>query len=120
MLGNELESTAALTSVKYRNHAVLQRNTLAYFLVELPEHALCDRDSTDVLRNTRSITGSPLTTWFTNGNNLHVEHHAAMTVPMNRLRARHGEVQRTAENVEPTYLGFYWRVAKAASGRSEC
>ncbi|WP_197415235.1 fatty acid desaturase [Mycobacterium sp. M26] len=90
-----------------------------HFLVELPEHALCDRDSTDVLRNTRSITGSPLTTWFTNGNNLHVEHHAAMTVPMNRLRERHGEVQRTAENVEPTYLGFYWRVAKAASGRSE-
>lgn len=86
-----------------------------HFLVELPEHVLCESDTQNVLRNTRSITGSPLTTWFTNGNNLHVEHHAAMAVPINRLRRRHPEVQRIARHVERSYLGFYWRIAKTAT-----
>lgn len=78
-----------------------------HFLVELPEHILCDTSSIDVLRNTRSITGSWITTWFTNGNNLHIEHHAAMNVPINRLRERHGDVQEYAVNVQRTYLEFF-------------
>ncbi|CAM4527269.1 fatty acid desaturase [Nocardia ninae] len=88
-----------------------------HFLVELPEHLLCDTDTTDVLRNTRSIRGSRLTTWFTNGNNLHIEHHAAMSVPLNQLPARHPEVQQRAVHVERTYLDFYrtlWRELRAA------
>jgi fatty acid desaturase len=84
-----------------------------HFLVELPEHVLCDGDSTDVLANTRSITGSPLSTWFTNGNNLHVEHHAAMVVPMNQLRGRHGETRRRARFVEDSYAAFYRTLGRA-------
>ncbi|KAA8889064.1 fatty acid desaturase [Nocardia colli] len=86
-----------------------------HFLVELPEHILCDPDTTDVLRNTRSIRGSHLSTWFTNGNNLHIEHHAAMSVPLNRLPARHEEVRERAVHVERTYPDFYrtlWRAIR--------
>ncbi|MEU6205429.1 fatty acid desaturase [Micromonospora musae] len=86
-----------------------------HFLVELPEHVLCDTDSTDVLRNTRSIKGSWFSTWFTNGNNLHIEHHAAMNVPINQLPARHPETVRYAEHVEATYLDFYRRLWRAVS-----
>lgn len=85
-----------------------------HFLVELPEHILCDTESPDVLRNTRSITGSWFTTWFTNGNNLHIEHHAAMNVPINRLRERHPEVQQFGLHVERTYLEFFKIVAREA------
>lgn len=83
-----------------------------HFLVELPEHIGCDSDSEDVLRNTRSITGSTLSTWFTNGNNLHIEHHAAMNVPMNKLRARHHIVRSEGKFVDARYADFYgtvWR-----------
>lgn len=78
-----------------------------HFLVELPEHILCDTSSVDVLRNTRSITGSWFTTWFTNGNNLHIEHHAAMNVPINRLRERHSDVLELGAHVQRTYAGFF-------------
>jgi fatty acid desaturase len=83
-----------------------------HFLLELPEHILCESGSTDVLRNTRSIQGSWFSTWFTNGNNLHVEHHAAMTVPVNRLPERHGEVRRHAAFVERSYPRFYLSVVQ--------
>ncbi|RSN20243.1 stearoyl-CoA 9-desaturase [Streptomyces sp. WAC 05977] len=78
-----------------------------HFLVEIPEHILCDVDSTDVLRNTRSVTASRISAWFTNGNNFHVEHHAAMTVPMHNLRERHTEVRRRALHVSRGYPQFY-------------
>jgi fatty acid desaturase len=87
-----------------------------HFLVELPEHILCDTDTTDVLRNTRTIRGSRLSTWFTNGNNLHVEHHAAMNVPINRLPARHPEVAERAKHVQRNYLSFYRLLWKAVRG----
>ena len=82
-----------------------------HFLVELPEHILCDTSSVDVLRNTRSITGSWLTEWFTNGNNLHIEHHAAMNVPINQLRGRHAEVKQFGLHVQRTYAEFFALVA---------
>ncbi|CAL9608850.1 fatty acid desaturase family protein [Streptomyces sp. enrichment culture] len=81
--------------------------TPLHFLVELPEHIRCDNDTTDVLRNTRSISGSWFSTWYTNGNNLHVEHHAAMTVPINRLPERHEEVLRFAKHTDRSYWTFY-------------
>ncbi|MCC9306050.1 fatty acid desaturase [Kitasatospora sp. RB6PN24] len=89
-----------------------------HFLVELPEHLLCDSDSTDVLRNTRSIRGTWFSTWYTNGNNLHVEHHAAMTVPINRLPERHEDVRRFAVHVERGYPTFYRRVFREARRNS--
>ncbi|MEV0232183.1 fatty acid desaturase [Nonomuraea sp. NPDC050786] len=82
-----------------------------HFIVELPEHVMCD-ESRDVLRNTRSITGSRLSRWFTNGNNLHIEHHAAMGVPLQQLPDRHPYVQRTARHVERSYWTFYRRVIR--------
>ena len=90
-----------------------------HFLVELPEHLLCDTDTTDVLRNTRSIRGSWLSTWFTNGNNLHIEHHAAMSVPINQLPARHEETRRYGQHVQRTYGEFYrllWQALRTRPG----
>ncbi len=86
--------------------------TPLHFLVELPEHIYCDDDTTDVLRNTRSISGSTFSTWFTNGNNLHVEHHAAMTVPINRLPERHGAVKQFAAYTDHSYWSFYRTVLR--------
>ncbi|WP_369148936.1 fatty acid desaturase [Streptomyces sp. R44] len=83
-----------------------------HFLLELPEHVLCDSDSTDVLRNTRTISGSWFSRWFTNGNNFHVEHHAAMTVPINRLPARHPVARELAVHSDTSYAAFYLRVLR--------
>ncbi|WP_033343679.1 fatty acid desaturase family protein [Catenuloplanes japonicus] len=87
-----------------------------HFLVELPEHILCDTETTDVLRNTRSIRGGRLSTWFTNGNNLHIEHHAAMSVPINQLPSRHEEVKQFATHVERTYADFYAKLWQQLRG----
>ncbi|WP_307840953.1 fatty acid desaturase [Streptomyces sp. GESEQ-4] len=87
-------------------------STPLHFLVELPEHIRCDNDTADVLRNTRSISGSWFSTWYTNGNNLHIEHHAAMTVPINRLPERHDEVLRFAKHTERSYWAFYGGVLR--------
>lgn len=86
---------------------VLLVATPLHFLVELPEHIGCDSESQDVLRNTRSITGSWLSRWYTNGNNLHIEHHAAMTVPINRLPERHAAVMAVAKYTNRSYWEFY-------------
>ncbi|MER6106174.1 fatty acid desaturase [Streptomyces sp. NPDC001832] len=86
--------------------------TPLHFLVELPEHIYCEDDTTDVLRNTRSISGSRFSTWFTNGNNLHVEHHAAMNVPINRLPERHGLVKQFAAYTDDSYWSFYGTVLR--------
>jgi fatty acid desaturase len=90
-----------------------------HFLVELPEHIMCDNSSTDVLTNTRSITGSWFSTWYTNGNNLHIEHHAAMVVPINQLRERHDLTLSYAKHTSPSYPQFFRAIAKeaAANGR---
>lgn len=85
-----------------------------HFLLELPEHVLCHSDSTDVLLNTRTISGSRLSRWFTNGNNFHVEHHAAMVVPINRLAERHTVAKRWATHTETSYPRFYLRVLREA------
>ena len=89
-----------------------------HFLIELPEHILCDTNTADVLRNTRSIRGSWFSTWFTNGNNLHIEHHAAMMVPINRLPERHGEVRDTAKYVQRSYPQFFRQVIREANRNS--
>ncbi|WP_116213025.1 fatty acid desaturase family protein [Streptomyces olivoreticuli] len=83
-----------------------------HFLVELPEHLLCETDSRDVLRNTRSIQGSRISSWYTNGNNFHVEHHAAMSVPISQLRDRHPEVERRGTYVVRSYPAFYASVVR--------
>jgi fatty acid desaturase len=89
-----------------------------HFLLELPEHVLCDNDTTDVLRNTRTISGSWFSRWYTNGNNFHVEHHAAMVVPINRLPARHPAAKELATHTEDSYPAFYLKVLREAHGNS--
>ncbi|MFF4323837.1 fatty acid desaturase family protein [Streptomyces sp. NPDC001568] len=86
-----------------------------HFLVELPEHIMCDNSTTNVLSNTRSITGSWFSTWYTNGNNLHIEHHAAMVVPINRLRDRHDITLAFAAHTSPSYPTFFRAIAREAS-----
>ena len=56
-----------------------------HFLIELPEHIGCTNDSTDSFQNTRTIVGSRLSRWFTNSNNLHVEHHLSPALSMDQL-----------------------------------
>jgi hypothetical protein len=65
---------------------------------------LCDTESTDVLRNTRTISGSRLSQRYTNGNNFHVEHHAAMAVPINRLSERHPLAKSLAKYTPSTAI----------------
>ncbi|WP_346011026.1 fatty acid desaturase [Streptomyces sp. SID5606] len=112
---------AALSVVGYR-HAVLVLWVLPlllsipiHFLLELPEHVLCDNESTDVLRNTRTISGSWFSQWFTNGNNFHVEHHASMVVPINRLQERHPVAKEYAVHVEDSYVTFYAKIIREAN-----
>ncbi|HZM81957.1 MAG TPA: fatty acid desaturase [Candidatus Limnocylindrales bacterium] len=78
-----------------------------HFLVELPEHVFCDQDTQDVLVNTRTITGHGFSTWFTNANNLHVEHHLYMTLPMERLTSLHEVIAPLVVNQCRTYPQFY-------------
>lgn len=111
----------ALSVVGY-GHAVLVLWALPlllsipiHFLLELPEHVLCDNESTDVLRNTRTISGSWFSRWFTNGNNFHVEHHASMVVPINRLQERHPLAKKYALHVEDSYVTFYAKVMREAN-----
>lgn len=113
VLGGVIASVVVLTAAGYHEEVLLLwllpllLSVPMHFLVELPEHILCDTDTADVLRNTPSIRGSWFSTWFTNGNNLHIEHHAAMSVPINQLPTRHAETVRYAVHVERTYPDFY-------------
>ncbi|MEU1407134.1 fatty acid desaturase [Streptomyces sp. NPDC005728] len=113
---------AAALSVGGYGHAVLMLWALPlllsipiHFLLELPEHVLCDNESTDVLRNTRTISGSWFSQWFTNGNNFHVEHHASMVVPINRLQERHPVAKEYAMHTEDSYVTFYAKIMREAN-----
>jgi fatty acid desaturase len=60
-------------------------------LVELPEHWGCAK-SPSVFKNTRTVYAGTLATWFTNGNNFHVEHHLAPALRPEELRAFHERI----------------------------
>jgi fatty acid desaturase len=72
----------------------------------------CDDGTTDVLRNTRTIAGSRLSTWYTNSNNLHVEHHVNMRIPMQRLPGEGERLRHGATHVERGYWEFYTGLAR--------
>lgn len=76
-------------------------------LVELPEHYKCDSDSTDVFFNTRSIKSNRLATWFTNGNNYHVEHHWHASLPMEKMAAIHRQIESKIAYRYESYFSFY-------------
>ena len=76
-------------------------------LIELPEHFRCETDSTDTFRNTRTIRSNAFLTWFTNGNNLHVEHHLLPRLPIEELTELHRRVAPQIKYLCPTYIAFF-------------
>lgn len=83
---------------------------VAHFMIEMPEHIFCDRSKPDVFENTRTIKGSWFSFWLTNGNNFHVEHHARMGAPINKLPRLHEELAPMIKNYKLSYLSFYREV----------
>ncbi len=76
-------------------------------LIEMPEHYRCDLTSTDPLRNTRTIKSNAFMTWFTNGNNYHVEHHMMPGLSMDRLQDLHHSIEGDLRHYHRTYRAFY-------------
>lgn len=90
--------------------------TPVHALIELPEHHGCDRSSTDVLRNTRTIRSNAFMTWYTNGNNFHVEHHLRPACPIDRLSRVHAEHVRRLPHFHRGYLAFYGDLLRGRIG----
>jgi fatty acid desaturase len=76
-------------------------------LIELPEHFECERGTRDVFQNTRSIKTHPIATWFTNGNNYHVEHHWLASLPIEKLVDIHMQIDEHIVHLSPSYRSFY-------------
>ncbi|MFM7404482.1 MAG: fatty acid desaturase family protein [Erythrobacter sp.] len=76
-------------------------------LIEMPEHYRCDVTSTDVFLNTRTIKSNAVMTWFTNGNNFHVEHHYMPALPIDRLHDLHAVIAKDIPNLYISYRDFY-------------
>lgn len=76
-------------------------------LIELPEHYQCDGNTKNTLYNTRSIQTNRLMTWFTNGNNFHVEHHMHPTVPLQNVRQVHDILHPEHGHYNHGYRDFY-------------
>ncbi len=77
-----------------------------YALIELPEHIACDQVP-DVFVNTRTIKASKLATWFTDGNNYHVEHHWLPNIPHDRLPEVHNHINLKIKYLDSSYWSFY-------------
>lgn len=76
-------------------------------LIELPEHFRCETLNLDPFANTRTIRSNRLMTWFTNGNNYHVEHHLMPNLPIERLPDLHSEVRDRLRYLEPGYVHYF-------------
>jgi fatty acid desaturase len=81
-------------------------------LIELPEHIGCNNQTTDVLNNTRTIKAGILGTWFTDGNNYHVEHHWLPGVPNEKLHHLNRELGSKIVYLESSYPAFYLNLLK--------
>lgn len=77
-----------------------------HFWVELPEHFGCDLSTRNVLLNTRTIRGSWLSFWFTNGNNFHVEHHLYPRVAIDKLPRVHATLRQDLQFFNRSYWAF--------------
>lgn len=75
--------------------------------IELPEHYRCETLSESVFANTRTIRSNRLMTWFTNGNNFHVEHHLMPNMPIERLPELHVRVRDQLQHFHPTYRSYF-------------
>jgi fatty acid desaturase len=77
-----------------------------HFWVELPEHFGCDLTTMNVLLNTRTIRGSWLSFWFTNGNNFHVEHHLYPRIAIDKLPRVHATLRDDLQFFDRSYWSF--------------
>ncbi|MEO3780192.1 fatty acid desaturase [Micromonospora sp. B11E3] len=80
--------------------------------IELPEHFRCETLSEDPFANTRTIRSNRLMTWFTNGNNFHVEHHLMPNLPIERLPELHAEVRPGLKYFHTSYVDFFRKVVR--------
>ncbi|NDL64005.1 fatty acid desaturase [Acerihabitans arboris] len=83
-------------------------------LIEFPEHYGCDRFGARVFDNTRTIHTHPIISWFTNGNNYHVEHHALPSLPMEQLAWVHHQMKGEMRYYCHSYAAFYRQVISQA------
>lgn len=75
--------------------------------IELPEHFRCETLNENPFANTRTIRSNRLMTWFTNGNNYHVEHHLMPNLPIERLPDLHAEVRDRLVYFQPSYFKYF-------------
>lgn len=80
----------------------------AHALIELPEHWGEDHDTVDVRENTRTIRAGWFGTWYTNGNNYHIEHHWLPSIPNHRFPQIHARIKDEIQP-DPGYWPFYKR-----------
>ncbi|QEU96539.1 fatty acid desaturase [Streptomyces kanamyceticus] len=76
-------------------------------LIELPEHFRCETLDRSPFANTRTIKSNWLLTWYTNGNNFHVEHHLMPNLPIERLPDLHVEVRESLRHYHPGYFAYF-------------
>jgi fatty acid desaturase len=79
----------------------------AHALIELPEHFRCDVLDRSPFANTRTIKSNRLLTWYTNGNNFHVEHHLMPNLPIERLPDLHTEVRDSLRHYHSGYVAYF-------------
>lgn len=90
-----------------------------HFLIELPEHIYCNKTTTDVFLNTRSIETNSIINYITNGNNYHVEHHLYPSVAVHNLEKVHHTIRHKIEYLSVSYFDFFLETfQKATSNRS--
>lgn len=91
--------------------------TPVHTLLELPEHFDCER-SNDIFLNTRTIYSGWFMTWFTNGNNFHVEHHLIASIIPERLHLLHKRIAHLEKRKSSSYFEFIVQVIAKKSTTS--
>jgi fatty acid desaturase len=86
-------------------------------LIELPEHWGCQRETTDMMANTRTILPSRFADWLTNGNCWHVEHHCKPALPMADLPKLHEAIAPQIKYLSLGYGEFYREFFTALLGQ---
>jgi fatty acid desaturase len=85
-------------------------------LIELPEHLGCATHSSTFL-NTRTIRSNWFMTWFTNGNNFHVEHHLIPSVIPERLHILHERICSQLVFCNKSYRELAWSLIAETARR---
>ncbi len=81
----------------------------------LAEHTDCEQ-STNMLRNTRTVLSNSVVRWFTWNMPYHTEHHVYPTVPFHKLPVLHKLIQSHVEECERGYTAFNKRYVRKQLG----